>query len=84
MCIRASIGVAVGFAQVRMILGDFVSDVEFVVFGKFAGFDAVLGQEWFKRYQCVLDMGTGTVTISADNRKLLSVLCIPDSSRFFE
>jgi hypothetical protein len=65
------IGTAVGFAQVRMILGDFVSDVEFVVFGKFAGFDAVLGQEWLKRYQCVLDMGTGSVTISADNKKCI-------------
>jgi hypothetical protein len=65
------IGIAVGFAQVRMIIGGFVSDVEFVVFGKFAGFDAVLGQEWLKRYQCVLDMGTGRVTISADNRKFI-------------
>jgi hypothetical protein len=65
------IGTAVGFAQVRMIISGFVSDVEFVVFGKFAGFDAVLGQEWLKRYQCVLNMGTGTVTISADNRKII-------------
>ena len=65
------IGTALGFAQVRMILDDFVSDVEFVVFGKFAGFDAVLGQEWLKRYQCVLDMGTGSVTISADNRNFI-------------
>jgi hypothetical protein len=65
------IGTAVGFALVRMIIGGFVSDVEFVVFGKFAGFDAVLGQEWLKRYQCVLDMGTGRVTITTDNRKVI-------------
>jgi hypothetical protein len=72
---NGSIGTAVGFAQVKMILGDvrvlsdvFVSDVEFVVFGKFAGVDAVLGQEWLERYQCVLDMGARSVTISADNK----------------
>jgi hypothetical protein len=41
-------GTAVGFAVVQMIIGDFVSVVEFVVFGKFAGFDAVLGQDWLR------------------------------------
>jgi hypothetical protein len=41
-------GTAVGFAVVQMIIGDFVSMVEFVVFGKFAGFDAVLGQDWLR------------------------------------
>jgi hypothetical protein len=65
------IGTAVGFAQVQMILGNFVSDVEFVVFGEFAEVDAVLGQEWLKRYQCILNMGTGSVTISADNQIFL-------------
>jgi hypothetical protein len=34
-------GTAVGFAHVQMIIGGFVSDVEFVFFGKFAGFDAI-------------------------------------------
>ena len=41
----------------------FVSNVEFVVFGKFAGFDAVLGQDCLRQHQCVLEMGTGRVII---------------------
>jgi hypothetical protein len=65
------IGTAVGFAHVQMIIGGFVSDVEFVVFGKFAGFDAVLGQDWLRHHQCILDMGTGMVTITTDNRKFV-------------
>jgi hypothetical protein len=43
---NGSTGTAVGFANVQMIIRGFVSKVEFVVFGKFAGFDAVLGQDW--------------------------------------
>jgi hypothetical protein len=64
-------GTAVGFANVQMIIGGFVSEVEFVVFGKFAGFDAVLGQDWLRHHQCVLDMGTGYVIIKTDNRKFM-------------
>ncbi len=54
-----------------MIIGGFVSHVEFVVFGKFAGFDAVLGQDWLRQHQCVLEMGTGRVIIKTDSRKFV-------------
>ncbi len=43
---NGSTGTAVGFANNQMIIGGSVSNVEFVVFGKFAGFNAVLGQDW--------------------------------------
>jgi hypothetical protein len=29
-----------------MVIGGVVSSVEFVIFGRFAGFDAVLGEDW--------------------------------------
>jgi hypothetical protein len=51
-----------------MKIGDFVSDMEFVVFGKFAGFHAVLGQNWLRHHQSVLDMSNGLVTITTDKR----------------
>jgi hypothetical protein len=52
-------GTAVSFANVQMIIGGFVSTVEFVVFGRFAGFDAVVGENWLRFHECVLKMGTG-------------------------
>jgi hypothetical protein len=68
---NGSKGTAVGFANVQMIIGGFVSRVEFVVFGKFAGFDVVLGQDWLRHHQCVLEMGTGRVIIKTDNIKFV-------------
>jgi hypothetical protein len=60
-------GTAVGFANVQMIIGGFVTTAEFVVFGRFAGFDAVLGQDWLRYHACVLEMGTGRVIIKTEN-----------------
>jgi hypothetical protein len=43
--------------------------VEFVVFGRFAGFDGFggLGEDWLRYHACVLEMGTGRIIIKTDN-----------------
>jgi hypothetical protein len=52
-------------------LVSFASTVEFVVFGRFAGFDVVVGEDWLPFHECFLDMGHGRVIINTEGRKFV-------------
>jgi hypothetical protein len=64
-------GLARGFASVQMVIGGFVSTVEFVVFGRFAGFDGVLGQDWLTHHGVVLEMGNGRIIIKTNHKRFV-------------
>jgi hypothetical protein len=68
---NGSIGLARGFACVQMVIGGFVSTVEFVVFGKFAGFDGVLGEDCLRHHAVVLEMGTCRIIIKTNHRRFV-------------
>jgi hypothetical protein len=42
-----------------------------VVFDEFAGFNALLGQDWFRHHKCMMEIGTDRVIINTCNRNFV-------------
>jgi hypothetical protein len=74
---NGAIGLARGLARVQMVIEGVTSTVEFVVVGKSAGFDCVLGENWLRHHAVVLEMGTGRIIIQTNHRRFFLSSLLP-------